>query len=247
MSKLGIFGTRLRSFREKVLVMTRPEVARITSTSERTIARYEEPGMYGVPGAFIRALAEAAGKPFEEVRSHLQQDLNGVTVLEPGEELPENIQTEPAPAEKEEPIFDQNIELGSKRVLDAEIPMFDMSVACGHWVQIEELAEVCDPRQIDQGLFRIRLSGDSMKPKYNSGDVVEFKCLRYGRDELEIGKDYYVQLEDGLATFKRLENLDDQSITLRAINKRKYPDIMPVHRAVIVRMALALWILKSAQ
>jgi transcriptional regulator with XRE-family HTH domain len=135
--------------------------------------------------------------------------------------------------------WDQNLEPYSELKL-FEVPLFELSVAAGNWTDVEGAGEICDPRQMEQGLFRVRLRGDSMRPTYNDGDVVEFRCLRADHDGIIVGRDYYVQRNDGMATFKRIESLDDDSIVLRALNKRKYPDPLIVPRQEAVRLALAV-------
>lgn len=121
----------------------------------------------------------------------------------------------------------------------AEIPTFDLTLAAGPWSDVIDIPDVCGPDSIAQGLFRVRLSGDSMAPTYKDGMIVEFECLRDGMDELRPGRDYYVQREDGAATFKRLEKADDETLYLRALNRRKYPSLLSVLRCNVVRMAIA--------
>lgn len=120
------------------------------------------------------------------------------------------------------------------------VPTFDLAVAAGSWTDVSDVAEVCDPRMIDHGLFRVRIRGDSMRPKYSDGDLIEFRCLREDRDGIVVGKDYYVQRSDGMATFKRVESVDEDSITLRALNRRKYGGALVVPRQMAVRVAIAL-------
>lgn len=133
--------------------------------------------------------------------------------------------------------WDDNIEPYSE-VKVPSIPLFEWPLAAGDWVEIGGVGELCDPRQIDQGLFRVRIRGDSMKPVWPDGIIVEFKCFRIGRDELQIGRDYYFQQNDGTATFKRLESITEDDFLLRPLNK-KYPGMF-VSRGLIVRMALAI-------
>lgn len=140
----------------------------------------------------------------------------------------------------EETALDQNIEVGSYRPI-VEIPLFNLSVAAGEWADVSELEDVhLTAEQIQQGLFRVRISGDSMKPKYKTGDVVEFLCLRVSYDGFEPGLDYYVQRSDGMATFKRCEAIDEEIITMRALNRKKYPGKFTVERGLIVRAARAV-------
>jgi hypothetical protein len=120
-----------------------------------------------------------------------------------------------------------------------EIPLFDLSLAAGPWADVLDVPGFCGDAAISQGLFRVRLSGDSMSPLYKSGMIVEFECLRDGRHQLSIDRDYYVQKEDGSATFKRLAKIEDDTLTIRAINKKRFPEPMIVERRDIVRMAVA--------
>lgn len=139
--------------------------------------------------------------------------------------------------------FDANVEPYSE-VAVPEIPLFEASLAAGSWTDVSEIGEVCDPRQIDHGLFRVRLAGDSMKPRYPDGAIVEFMCIRFDRDRLEVGKNYYVQRDDGTATFKQLlkieqDDFDAPILVLGALNKKKYPTPLRVNQLLVVRMAVA--------
>lgn len=120
----------------------------------------------------------------------------------------------------------------------SDIPIFDLSVAAGPWADVSEVGEVYRPGQIDCGLFRVHIAGDSMMPKYRSGEIIEFRVVRFGVDSLEIGADYYVQKDDD-ATFKRLEKVTDEMYILRAINVKKYPRAMSVPHQSVRRMAIA--------
>ncbi len=127
----------------------------------------------------------------------------------------------------------------------ARIPTFDLAVAAGPWTEVTEVGQLHDPRQIEAGLFRIRIQGDSMEGEggYDDGALVEFECLREGGaagdgHRLEEGEDYYVQVGDE-ATFKRLEQIGKETLIFRAINRRKYPKPITVRKDEIVRMAHA--------
>lgn len=142
-------------------------------------------------------------------------------------------------------IVDDNVEPYSEEKL-LPIPQFELAVAAGGWVEIEGVAEVVNPRQMEQGLFRIRIRGDSMTSRkkgensYPDGSIVEFRCVRLDREGLVEGQDFYVQRDDGRATFKRVEAQDEDSVTLRALNRAKYPEPMVVERPLIVRVARAV-------
>lgn len=138
-----------------------------------------------------------------------------------------------------EPI-DQNVEVMG---YVPEIPLFNLAVAAGGWVEVAELAEVRDPQMIDHGRFRVRIKGDSMQPRYQDGSIVEFVTVRFGRDDLNVGKNYYVQRCDGTATFKRLARCEEEQIVLVAINRKHYPKEMPLPWQEISRMARAVAIL----
>lgn len=144
----------------------------------------------------------------------------------------------PLAKEKAQDDFDVNVEPYSE-VAVPQIPLFDLPLAAGDWMELTDLCEVKES-QIPMGLFRVRLRGDSMKPKYPDGSIVEFHCLRTHLDEAEAGKDYYVQRSDGFATFKRIEKIDDHAVTLIALNRRKYPKRMIVARQEVSRLALAV-------
>lgn len=136
---------------------------------------------------------------------------------------------------------DENVDPYSEVKLLAPIPVFDLAVAAGKWVDVSEIGEIRDPGMIAQGLFRVRVRGDSMKPAYMDGSMVEFHCLRAGGDEdVEVGRDYYVQRADGTATFKRVAAIEDGIIRLEAVNRRKYKTPLTVARTEIVRIARAV-------
>lgn len=135
---------------------------------------------------------------------------------------------------------DQNIEVGSMRTLD-EIPTFDRDLAAGGWTEAITVNEdEISFAQIKQGLFRVRLSGDSMTPDYKNGNVVEFRVINVCMEGLAEGADFYIQRDDELATFKRVEKLSEEMVTLRALNKKKYPEPMMVETSRIVRCAIAV-------
>lgn len=123
------------------------------------------------------------------------------------------------------------------------VPTFDAAVAAGPWTEVGEVAELHDSRLIENGVFRIKIKGDSMEPNYHEGNLIEFKIMRDGGpisegDVLLVGKDYYVQVGDE-ATFKRLSKIDDEELVFQAINRKKYPKPIMVRRAQILRMAKA--------
>lgn len=174
-------------------------------------------------GWFSQSRPDIRGDNFKKLYSALQID-------------PDVIRDKLA-VSKPDPI-DLNVDPYSEVKVYA-VPVFDLAVAAGTWTEITDVIELFRPGQVDNGLFRIYIRGDSMHPRWPNGALVEFRCLRDGRDELEIGEDYYVQV-DGQGTFKRLEKFDEETLVFRAINRRKYPSPMPARRAEVVRMAKAI-------
>jgi hypothetical protein len=119
-------------------------------------------------------------------------------------------------------------------------PLFDITVAAGGWVSNLEIGRVKDEAQAAKGMFWIRIAGDSMEPVYNSGECVKFKSLANGDEGIQVGKDYYVHRNDDCATFKRVLKIEGESVTLVAINERKYPKALNVSLQEIVQAARAI-------
>lgn len=213
--KVLISGSALRRLRDKDL-LTPDELGERIGLSREFVTRVEREGKKKINRRSFRKLVNYL---------HLPPDA-ALKVLQEGLDLAKN------PDQNIDPFSEQKIR---------EIPTFDLAVAAGKWADVHELGEVHDPLKIDHGLFRVRIRGDSMSPRFKEGQVVEFRCLRDGRDSLEIGAFYYVQ-RDGQATFKMLEKVEEARIILRAVNRKRYPCSMPVDRRSIVRMARAIGI-----
>jgi phage repressor protein C with HTH and peptisase S24 domain len=97
-----------------------------------------------------------------------------------------------------------------------------------------------------KGIFRVRVRGDSMAPKYPAGCYVEFKLLRTreGMPDLAaavVGKRYYVQLRDDTGTFKQLAGVTDAGLVLAATNKKCRKELFAPFDE-IVRLAAAVGI-----
>lgn len=133
--------------------------------------------------------------------------------------------------------WDENVHPYSE-VAVPEIPTFDLPIAAGPWMELPAVEEHDQKPFSSDGRFRIFIRGNSMEKVWPDGSLVEFR--RAGK--LEIGADYYVQKAE-CATFKRLESFDDESLVLRALNRRKYPEEMRVLRADVSQMAKAEYIL----
>ena len=148
-----------------------------------------------------------------------------------------------------------NVEPFSERHFVERIPFFEQCVAAGVWVDVtdnEDGGARVTPAQLRQGLFRVRIRGDSMTPRFPDGSVIEFRLLRtpMGVPDFEAttsGECYYVQLVDGRATFKRLDSRDANTLTLRAINKRKYKKPLTCDVADVVRLAAFEWMLSKGE
>jgi transcriptional regulator with XRE-family HTH domain len=134
--------------------------------------------------------------------------------------------------------WDQNVEPFSETPVP-DIPLFELPLAAGDWMEVTELCEVKET-QFTHGLFRVRLRGESMKPTYPDGTIVEFRCLRADHEGPQVGKDYYVQRSDGYATFKRVAKIEEDSMTLEALNKKQKPRYLVVPRQEVSRMAIAM-------
>jgi len=214
-SKIKINGFKLRELREGRL-WTRAVLATKSGISEPRFAQLERTGASGVSFNSLLALAGAFGMKGDELLSLLR--------TEP-EAAPVGFDIDPA-----------------SRVPVPEIPTFKLAVAAGPWTEVGEVAELHDQGQIDDGRFRIWIAGDSMQPKYPDGSLVEFRLLKWNEDNIEVGRDYYVQNGD-LATFKRLEKIEEDRLVFRAINREKYPDAMPVERENVLRMARAYFLI----
>ena len=147
------------------------------------------------------------------------------------------------------PILDNNVEPYSVQELRIQIPDFDLAIAAGGWVDVwdNESAglHVCS-EQIRQGLFRVRVRGDSMQPRFPDGCTVEFRCLmRDGLPDfeaLEVGRRYYVQLDDGTGTFKELASIQPEHLVLKAVNKKyRKPLIAPIDRVQKLAVAVGVF------
>lgn len=194
--------------------MSQTALARRAKVTVDTISRAEI-GKTVPQWGTLTALCEVFGIPFEQVEPLLK--VGGAPAIDVGE-----------------------ANVGAPVRLPAEPPVFELSVAAGGWADVGDVEGICDPAQIEQGIFCVRLAGDSMMPDYPNGQVVAFRCLPRGREELVVGRDYYVQRHDGCATFKRLSKIGARAYTLVAINAARYPKPIVVAAAQVQRMARAV-------
>lgn len=245
---IQVSGPKLAKLRNR-LALTQRELGEkigVTETRVRHIERAESVGVYAPT---FRKLAEATGMTVEQLRAAIgageaQAFAAGVKA---GVEIKaasdaQNARWAAIDA-ADQAKLDANVEPFSERPVH-EVPFFEARLAAGQWTDVSEIGQVFDPRGIDRGLFRVRIRGDSMAPVYLDGEVIEFRCLRPDRDGVIIGKDYYVQHADGEATFKRVADVTEDSLYLAALNRTKYPKRLRVERALVVRMARAIAVVR---
>lgn len=243
---IKISGKALEKLRNS-LALTQRELGEKIGLSERRISQIETEEPAGIfPGKF-RKLAEGLGLTLEQLflkigdeslRQRQEDFENGLSVPQKIKAANDAMEAK-RKARREAEGFDQNVDPFSEAKVP-KVPFFEAPLAAGEWLDVSDIGEVCDPHQIDHGLFRVRLRGDSMTPNYPDGQVVEFQCIREDREAPLVGRDYYFQRDDGFATFKRLEKIDEDEFILRPLNKRKYPKAMKVNKAFVVRMARAI-------
>jgi transcriptional regulator with XRE-family HTH domain len=134
------------------------------------------------------------------------------------------------------------------------VPTFDLPERprASHWSELvgaEDLTNENDPRITDQGLFRVRIHGDCMEPRWHDGELIEFKIWRQGGEPMPIGEDVALTNSDGQTTFKTLVRFDEDDadgvIVLRARNQKKYPKEMRVPMQMLARMAVALHVIQK--
>jgi SOS-response transcriptional repressor LexA len=183
-------------------------------------------------------IAEAVGTTAEVVAEALELAKSGVYEVDANRRL--STVGRPTQVKARGGEFDTNVEPYSIVRLIAPIPTFDLPIAAGAWADVSGQIEITDARQIEQGLFRVHVRGDSMQPKYPDGCIVEFRIVRRGRDGWPIGKNCYVQLASGDATFKRMEAVDEDTVTLVAINSAKYKKPLTAAVSDVVSMAVAM-------
>ena len=123
-----------------------------------------------------------------------------------------------------------------------EVPTYEAKVAACNWLPIEEVYEV-DTREsaqiVDAGLFRVRIVGDCMEPQWKDGELIEFRIVRLDREAWPVGRDCVLIHCDDMVTFKHVYRVDDETVTLYALNKAKYPSPIVVPKQMVTRIAVA--------
>lgn len=208
MATIRIYGKKFATVRLQHALSQR-EIASILGVSERRVGKIENSEIAKLRPQTFRALAAHLKLSPDQLRALLGVD----SVAEVGDWA--------------------HIEITPIK----PVPVFDAAVAAGNWIEVPEAMTLYDPHAIDDGHFRIRVTGDSMMPDYQSGMIIELVCLRDGMNAqpLRVGGDYYIQ-RDTMATFKRLSVIEDEQLVFLALNRKKYPQPYIVLRAEIVRM-----------
>jgi transcriptional regulator with XRE-family HTH domain len=217
-STVLIDGEALRRVRMSV-PMSQRELADAAKMSEPAIRNLESGRNGRTYAKNFRSLADALGMTVEKAKETLSPKGH----WEPAVESPDSITIEPL----------------------LMLRVYDRDVAAGPFSLVDTRAEPDAlfpiPRNdIPKGatisaLFVLRIAGDSMSPKYSSGDrlIMEELPVTTGTlASLKSGSDYCVcQMEDG-CTFKELVKVDASQLVpalkLAARNKKKYPEPMRV-------------------
>lgn len=121
------------------------------------------------------------------------------------------------------------------------LPVWDLQASAAHWSP----AKICELNQNDPdhaaciatGLFRLRIVGDCMAPKYPNGMICEFQVQRGNPAELKPNDDYVLCRSDNTCTFKRVVSADEETVVLKALNQKKYHGTFTVPTQEIVRVA----------
>lgn len=71
--------------------------------------------------------------------------------------------------------------------------------------------------------YLIRVSGDSMSPKYNNGDIIAIKRLD-NVTFIQWGKVYVIDTTQGILVKHLFPSADDSKITCHSVNTSNYPD-----------------------
>jgi len=227
---LPIYGDEFEKLRKEML-LSQGELAQKLEMSTSGVQRIERSYVAYVVPKTLRKIALLNGATVDGVLSRLQvpEDIAKKIAAEAGEK--ESLS--PA-AEYQSP--------GQKTF--RQIPIWDMDIAAGAWVAVPVGGELdCDdPVQravIEQGLFRVRINGDSMERVWHDDEIVEFQIVRADRDDLRAGDDYMIIRSDSTGTFKRLETWDDGHLVLRAVNRKKYREPIRIALQEVVRIARA--------
>lgn len=206
--------------------------------------------MNAVPGEWLRRFADLCGVTFNRLRFELLPD--------PGDVYREDVPAQTPVSLSDEDRAGRLPKLTGTGAVDVrkiygiedsisepfpvpEIPKFELSVPGGPPSDVSSLEGVDDPLTRKLGLFRIGICGDSMAPKYPGGtDVIIRATLRR---LLRAGQDVYLQFSDGTATFKRIQKIEKDMLSVEAINPKHQPKrlVFPVKQIVYFGRACGIW------
>lgn len=113
--------------------------------------------------------------------------------------------------------IDNNVEPISLDRSTVKIPVLGRIPAGVPFEAIEDIIEYIEiPESMTEGdkeFFALKIKGDSMLPKYNSGDIVIFEKS----DDCESGSDCAIMINGDDATFKKIDKTKD-GIVVRPLN-----------------------------
>lgn len=224
-----MLGIRFIEVREQ-LFLTQEELADKLGISARNVQRIEGLQYAEISKTTFRNLAALVGATLDGLKARIGATASEIQSVVKGDKIPKEqvlIKVEDEPS---------NVP-GPKQKL-YEIPLFDLSLAAGDWAEVGTEGEIHDPKSMEQGLFRVRIAGESMEKRYRNGAIIEFRRLRVDYESPIPGEDYYFQQDNGTATFKRLKAVDEEFYYLIPLNKKC--KAMKVKKGLIVCCAEAV-------
>lgn len=214
-----VSGPKLVELREKNLRITQQELAALAGLSVSTVSRLERSADAGIHGKNFRRIADALKITPDELAKRLA-----------------------APGSKPKP--DPEFPSGVKKILPVKmVPQFETPLAASRTADLGDPKPIrLVPLPVEGRAFLTVVEGDCMEPTYRNGQLVVFGYDIVDREGLVDGHPYYVQLSDGSGTFKLVyRNPEDgDALLLVALNAKKYPKHIRVHRDEVVRIAKAL-------
>jgi transcriptional regulator with XRE-family HTH domain len=209
-----IDGRKLAALR-RGRFLTQRDIAEALAVAEGTVSRYEQDQRVGVLRRNFRALADVFKMPADELLAKV------------------GAPAAPAATNGNAGPFEVTA------VLDEAPAVFSLGIAASGWVELE--GEGRSHVGLRGTWIIVRVSGDSMEPRWLDGQSVQFHRLNLEEDSPVVGADYFFVRNDGTGTFKRVEHIDEDGYTLRALNP-KYTRPLTVSRQEVVMVAEARWI-----
>lgn len=113
---------------------------------------------------------------------------------------------------------------------DATLPLIPYDVLAGNLsfdnagVSLSDCERYAVPEFASRGAeFLIRVSGDSMFPRYNNGDILACKRLN-NVTFIQWGKVYVIDTTQGILVKHLFPSTDEDKITCHSVNTANYPD-----------------------